>query len=233
MVYGSIPNLDNENGKFRDEVQGGSDGTRFEADHFNVNTIDELANVVIAGGLTPANNNTNVTQLRDAILALIEENGGRKLISANTNTSGITRNAAGDTLQLALSLFDNSNDVGPFDYFIEPEIIWTSISDSASDNASIFWRIQSTVGGVQNFDTRRFFKGHYGANGPTEYAYSWQGGPIIIPNVTKAASENLAFYLYLNSSSSVQADIQTGSKVRLYRRPAETAPYNYINGSPA
>lgn len=237
----NISNEDNVAGDFVDEV-GLNDGTRLEALIMNV-IKEELVNVVKAGGLTPDDTGDNKTQVRDAVVALIQQNSGMKLVAEAEISSDFTRStsdAAGDVDVTNMELRDTlntSDDAGNFDYYIEREFIFTSWSDDQGDNASYRFHISSISGGTKNQYSDRVRVGHSGGNNDSASGFQFsqnqkpQGGFLRIPNLAKAQNEVISFQMEINKSTSDSASVSGGAKIRLWRTPAVTPSWNKLDGA--
>lgn len=219
MVIKNIANLNNSAGKFVDKITGVSNGTKIEALHLNVNSIDELVNVVEAGGVVCDNTGVTKTQLLTAITNLIN-NRGRKFIgvAAKDNTPFTPTGATGYEAVPAFTVTDGSADTGNFDYFIEMELKITSQRNFGALNyPQIRWKCSAVS--VTTGLAFPYGLGHNTGSGVITSVLPLFG-VFKFPNIAKNASPATISFELNNNNESISLD--AFSSYRVYRRPVES-----------
>jgi hypothetical protein len=219
MVIKAISNLDNDAGKFIDEVTGVNDGTQIEALHLNVNTIDELVNLVEAGGVVCDNTGVTKNQLLTAVNNLINSRGRKFIgVAAKDNTPFTPVGLTGYEAVPAFTLTDGSADVGNFDYFIEMELKITSQRNIGGlSYPQLRWKCSAV-----SVTTGLAFP--YGLNLNTGSGVLSSSLPLLgtfkFPNIAKNASPATISLELNNNNESISLD--PFSVYRVYRRPVES-----------
>jgi hypothetical protein len=219
MVIKNISNLNNSGGKFVDKITGVSNGTKLEALHLNVNSIEELVNLVEGGGGVCDNTGTNKTQLLTAIINLIN-NRGRKFIgvAVKDNTPFTPAGAIGYEAVPAFTLTDGSSDTGNFDYFVEMEL---KITSQRNIGGSFYPQLRWKCSAVSVTTGLAF---PYGLNLNTGSGVLTSVLPVFgvfkFPNIAKNASPATISLELNNNNESITLD--PFSVYRVYRRPVES-----------
>ena len=219
MVIKNISNLNNSGGKFVDKITGVSNGTKLEALHLNVNSIEELVNLVEGGGVVCDNTGTNKTQLLTAITNLIN-NRGRKFIgvAAKDNTPFTPAGAIGYEAVPAFTLTDGSSDTGNFDYFVEMELKITSQRNAgALTYPQLRWKCSAVS--VTTGLAFPYGLGHNTGGGVITSVLP-VFGVFKFPNIAKNASPATISLELNNNNESISLD--PFSVYRVYRRPVES-----------